>query len=101
MTALDQLACAALAVTLAAALGAPPAYANASDAQPASIGREATLTEYRQHLVELNAVVEACAKARNSKACESALAGQDDRVLFSNAPNAERNSHQSRVRDLS
>jgi hypothetical protein len=77
-------------VTLAAVLGAPPAYADAPDDQPASIGREATLAEYRQHLVELSAVVEACATARNSKACDPALAGQDDRVPLSNAPNAER-----------
>jgi hypothetical protein len=80
----------ALAVALAAALGAPPAYADAPAVQPASNGREATLTEYRQHLVELNAVVEACAKARNSKACDPALVRQDDRVPLSNIPNAER-----------
>jgi hypothetical protein len=77
-------------VALAAALGAPPAHADASDAQPASKGREATLAEYRQHMVEMNAVVEACAKARNSKACAPSLVGQDDRVPLSNTPNAER-----------
>jgi hypothetical protein len=80
----------ALAAALAAALGAPTAYADASDVQPASNNREATLTEYRQHLVELNAVVAVCAKARNSKACDPALAGQDDRVPLSNTPDAER-----------
>jgi hypothetical protein len=89
LTVRAQLACAALTVALAAALGAPPAHADASDAQPASKGREASLAEYRQHLVELNAVVEACAKARNPKTCDPALAGQDDRVPLSNAPNAE------------
>jgi hypothetical protein len=90
LTARAQLACAALAVALAAVLGAPPAYADAPAAQPASNGREATLSEYRQHLVELNAVVAACAKARNSKTCDPALVGQDDRVPLSNAPNAVR-----------
>jgi hypothetical protein len=80
----------ALAVTLAATLCGPPAYADVPAAQPASNGREATLAEYRQHLVDLNAVVTACAKARNSKACDPALVGQDDRVLLSNTPNAER-----------
>ena len=90
MTARTQLACAALAVALAAALGAPTAYADAPAAQSANNGREATLAEYRQHLVELNAVVEACAKARNSKACNPALVGQDDRVPHSYAPSAER-----------
>jgi hypothetical protein len=77
-------------VTLAAVLGAPPAHADASDVQPASNGREETLSEYRQHLVELSAVVEACAKARNSKACDTGLVGQDDRVPLSNYPNADR-----------
>jgi hypothetical protein len=85
LTARTQLACAALAVTLATALGAP-AHADAPAAQLASNGREATHAEYRQHLVELNAVVEACAKARNSKACDPALVGQNDRVPLSNAP---------------
>jgi hypothetical protein len=79
-----------LAVALAAALGAPLAYADAPAAQPASNGREVTLAEYRQHLVELSAVVEACAKARNSRTCDPALAGQDDRVPLSNTPNAEK-----------
>ena len=80
MTARTQLAGLALAVTLAVALGAP-AYADTLAVQPASNGREATLVEYRQHLVELNAVVEACAPS---------LVGQDDRVPLSNTPNAER-----------
>jgi Domain of unknown function (DUF4129) len=86
LTARTQLVCAALAVALAAALGAPTVYADAPAVQPASNGREATLAEYRQHLVELNAVVEACATTRNSKACDPALVGQDDRVPLSNAP---------------
>ena len=77
-------------LALAVALGAPQAHADAPDAQSASSGRESTLAEYRQHLVELNAVVEACAKARNSKTCNPTLVGQDDRVRLSNSPNAER-----------
>ena len=63
---------------------------SAATAQPTGNWREASLAEYRQHLVELNAVVEACAKARDTKTCDPALAGQDDRVPLSNAPNAER-----------
>ncbi len=90
MTVRAQLVCAVLAVALAAALAVPTVHADAPAAQPASSFREATLAEYRQHLVELNAVVAACAKARNSKACDPALVGQDDRVPLSNAPNAER-----------
>jgi len=90
LTARIQLAGLALAVVLVATLGASTAYADAPGAQSASNSRETTLAEYRQHLVELNAVVEACAKARNSKTCDPALAGQDDRVPLSNTPNAER-----------
>ena len=90
MTVRTQLACAALAVALATFLGAPLAHADASDAQPASNGREATLAEYRRHLVELSAVVATCAKARNAKTCDPALAGQDDHVPLSNASNDER-----------
>lgn len=86
MTARAQLA----GLALAAVLGAPTAYADAPAAQLSGNGREATLAEYRQHLVDLNAVVEACAKVRNSKTCDPALAGQDDRVPLSNTSNAER-----------
>ena len=35
-------------------------------------------------------VVAACANARDTKTCDPALAGQDDRVPLGNAPNAER-----------
>jgi hypothetical protein len=52
--------------------------------------REATLAEYRQHLIELNAVVEACAKARDTRSCDPALTGQDDHVPLGNMTNAER-----------
>jgi hypothetical protein len=41
-------------------------------------------------MVELNAVVDACAKARDTKSCDPVLAGQDDRVPLGNTPNAER-----------
>jgi hypothetical protein len=41
-------------------------------------------------LVELNAVVTACAKARDKKTCDPNLAGQDDHVPLSSASNAER-----------
>ena len=73
-----------------AALAAPTARADTPAASPANAERAATLTDYRQHLVELNAVVVACAKARDTKSCDPALVGQDDRVPLSNAPNAER-----------
>jgi hypothetical protein len=52
--------------------------------------REASLAEYRQHLVDLSDLVVACAKVRDTKTCDPALAGQDDSVPLGNAPNVER-----------
>jgi hypothetical protein len=86
----SQLAHLASVVVLAALVVAPPAHAAAPAAQAETNAREAMLAEYRRHLVELNGVVAACAKARDTKSCDAALAGQDDRVPLSNAPNAER-----------
>jgi hypothetical protein len=81
-------------MALAALLGASPACyaaeATAGADPPAGNVREATLAEYRQHLVELNAVVAECAKARDTKSCDPALVGQDDHVPLGNAANAER-----------
>ena len=88
MTARAQLAGAAL--VLAAVLVSLPARADDTAAPLTKNVREASLAEYRQHLVELGAVVEACAKARDTKSCDPALAGQDDRIPLGNAPNAER-----------
>jgi hypothetical protein len=81
-----------MATALAVTLGALPSgsEATAPAAQPTGNVREASLAEYRQHLVELNTVVEACAKARDTKTCDPALTGQDDHVPLSNAPGAER-----------
>ncbi len=90
MTVRAQFAGLALAVALAAVVCVLPARADAPSAQPTKNVREATLAEYRQHLVELNTVVETCAKARDTKSCDPALAGQDERVPLGNAPNAER-----------
>jgi len=89
LTAQSQLGCVTLLLAAALAI-APRARADDPTAPPASNAREATLADYRQHLVELNAVVAACAKARDTKSCDPALAGQDDRVALTNAPNAER-----------
>ncbi|MGA2809242.1 MAG: hypothetical protein ABSE87_14020, partial [Terracidiphilus sp.] len=61
-----------------------------SPAQPTGHWREASLEEYRKHLLDLGTVAEACAKARDMKTCDPSLVGQDDRVPVNNAPNAER-----------
>jgi hypothetical protein len=41
---------------------------------------DASLDEYKQHLMALTTLVEACSKARDVKTCDPALVGPDDRV---------------------
>ena len=90
MTLRSQLACFALTAALAAGVCALPARADEPAPQLPKNVREATLAEYRQHLIELNEVVGTCAKARDNKSCDPELAGHDERVPLSNAPDAER-----------
>jgi hypothetical protein len=81
------LACAALAAV------ASPAYGDASDAASAKpVGRwqDASLEDYRQHLLALQALTRACAKARSVKSCDPTLVGPDDRVPISASTSAER-----------
>jgi len=82
-----QLAGMALAAALAVA---PTACADAPATQLTGNERDASLYEYRQHLVELKGVVAVCAWARDEKGCDPALVGLDDRVPLSNAAQAER-----------
>jgi hypothetical protein len=90
----SPFACAALAVCLAlplplaAAQGivAPSAPTTVSSSQP----RDASLDDYRTHLLQLTTLVTACAKARDMKTCDAAQVGPDDEVPFSSASNAER-----------
>jgi hypothetical protein len=79
----------ALTAALAAVFVSLPARAD-EPAPPTKNLHEVSLAEYRQHLVELNTVVTACAKARDTKSCDPALVGQDDHVPLGNTPNAER-----------
>ena len=90
MTARAQFAGVTLAAAFAVLFGSLLARGDAPADQSTKNAREVSLAEYRQHLVELNAVVEACAKARDTKSCDPALAGQDDRVPLGNTPNADR-----------
>jgi hypothetical protein len=48
----------------------------------AGSSHDASLDEYRKHLQNLTTLVEACAKARDTKTCDPALVGADDRVLL-------------------
>ena len=84
MTARIQLAGVALAAALAAGVCTLPARADETAEPPTKNLREATLAEYRQHLVDLNAVVEACARARDTKSCDPAFVGPDDHVSLGN-----------------
>lgn len=77
-------------VALAACLARADVPAPVPAAQPTGHWREASLEEYRKHLLDLSAIVDACAKARDMKTCDPALVGQDDRVPLNGAPNAER-----------
>jgi hypothetical protein len=54
----------------------------------AGSSHDASLDDYSKHLQDLTALVEACAKARDTKICDPALVGSDDRVPL--AANAER-----------
>jgi len=85
VTARLVFACAALAAALA---GAQPRAV--ADAPAAHQPREASLGEYRAHLTALAAVVEACARAREMKACDPALVGEDDRIPLGNDAHAGR-----------
>jgi hypothetical protein len=66
---------------------APPSTPSAS---PSSRPREASLDEYRAHLVALTTLVDSCAKARDMKTCDPAQVGSDDEVPLTPAQRAPR-----------
>jgi hypothetical protein len=76
------------------AIAAFPALGHSQVADPAtqtaSTGRDASIAEYRQHLQTLTTIVNACAKARDTKTCDPALVGPDDRVPLGEGAQAER-----------
>jgi hypothetical protein len=85
------LAGAVLAAVLAAAQArADTPIAPAPPVPAASHWHDASLDEYRTHLQALAAIVEACARARDTKTCDPALVGPDDRVPLGDAAHAER-----------
>jgi hypothetical protein len=83
-----------LAMTLIAApAGAQQAPRSPIPTPPAPFSggwQDVSIADYRKHLEALSGVVEACAKARDAKACAPALVGKDDRVALGNGSNAER-----------
>ncbi len=60
--------------------------------KPTQMGRwhDSTLTEYRDHLQSLAALVDTCAKARDSKSCDALQVGLDDHVQLGNGAAAPR-----------
>ena len=85
---LRPAALAAAVIFLASSTHADP---SASPARPPS-GRwqDASLDDYRNHLVTLESLTQACAGARDLKTCDPTLVGLDDRVPLSTEPGAER-----------
>jgi hypothetical protein len=79
---------------LAATLAAVPLRAAGPipdlPAPVAGSSHDASLDEYRTHLQNLTTLVDACAKARDTKTCDPAQVGPDDQVPLTQAPNAER-----------
>ena len=63
---------------------------NDAGSKPVGRWQDASLEDYRQHLLALQALTDACAKARNVKTCDPTLVGPDDRLPLGAAPNAER-----------
>jgi hypothetical protein len=49
---------------------------------PKPTQRDASLDDYRKHLLALTTIVEACSKARDNKTCDPMLVGPDDRVTL-------------------
>jgi hypothetical protein len=75
---------------LAAFLAATPGHADTPAAPTISHQRNSSLEEYRNHLLALTTLVEACAKARDTKTCDPSQVGQDDRVAISEGANPDR-----------
>jgi len=71
--------------TLAALLSSLPSFAALPVQSGTPVGRsqDATLDQYRQHLQALVPLVQACAVARDTKACDPTLVGPDDRIPLS------------------
>jgi len=87
------IACAFLAVGLAIPqprLAAQAAVSPAPTPQSSNHPRDASLDDYRAHLIALNGLVQSCAKARDIKTCDPTQVGPDDEVPVSPAPNTER-----------
>src|SRR5271170_3683723 len=80
--------CFALAQTRVSAqvVAAPSVHQSPASSRP----HEASLDEYRAHLLSLATLVEACAKARDMKTCDPAQVGPDDEVPLAQSQGSQR-----------
>ena len=86
---------AAVLLLTCAVLGSSEFPARADDSatsasKPVGRRQDASLENYRQHLIALQALTQTCAKARDVKSCDPTLVGPDDRIPVSAAANPER-----------
>lgn len=84
------LAICAIAFFATPGLAASPIPGSTPAPVPAGRYRDASPDEYRAHLRQLTALIDACAKARDLETCDPLLVGPDDRVPLSTGANAAR-----------
>jgi len=83
-------------VALSATVGPTIVGARADDpgssSPPRPVGRwqDVSMDQYREHLVSLQGLTQACAKARDLTTCDPTLVGLDDRIPVDMRPTAER-----------
>jgi Domain of unknown function (DUF4129) len=77
-------------VAFGCAAPAPADDTSASSSKPAGRWQDASLEHYREHLVVLQGLTQACAKARNVTSCDPTRVGPDDRIPTGQSANAER-----------
>ncbi len=86
---------------LVVAMAATPVQAAQAPAPTSDESARVSLTEYRKHLEDLDALVANCQKQRNVEACDRAMVGADDRVqLASGGVSFEREVRYGWLRDL-
>jgi hypothetical protein len=81
------IACAVFALGITTGQADEP---NHAPSKPVGRWQDASLEDYRKHLVALEGLTQACAKGRNVKTCDPTLVGPDDRVPLGAAATAER-----------
>ena len=80
----------AIALFTTPELAASPIPGAAPGPPPAGRYRDATLDQYRAHLMQLIALVDACAKARDLQTCDPLTVGPDDRIPLGTEANPPR-----------